>query len=294
MKQPPNERRPRQTDDDVSPLPAPTSRSVRPAAPKKEAPKAPSKARHALGTLQMIAGLLVVVTSSVAAAWGARHYMLTSPRFAVRTVLVSGNVRRSAEEIAQRGGIDVGANVFALDLEGASASILSDPWIARATATRKLPSTIEIAVVENEAHALVSIDSELYLASSDGVLFKKVTDADPFDLPVITGISTDKAVNDREGVELIVRRALDVVTELDRAGLAKRYPVQEVHVDKDGTLRVVIGKAAITLELGTAPFRGKIEQARRVIAELAARKADASVIFLDNEAHPERVVVRMR
>jgi cell division protein FtsQ len=28
--------------------------------------------------------------------------------------------------------------------------------------------------------------------------------------------------------------------------------------------------------------------------ELARRKANASVVFLDNDAHPERVVVRMR
>ena len=30
------------------------------------------------------------------------------------------------------------------------------------------------------------------------------------------------------------------------------------------------------------------------LGELASRHAQASVVFLDNEAHPERVVVRMR
>jgi hypothetical protein len=34
--------------------------------------------------------------------------------------------------------------------------------------------------------------------------------------------------------------------------------------------------------------------AERVIAELAAKGRTPGLVFLDNEAHPERVVVRMR
>lgn len=281
-------------DDEPSPLPGPTARSVRPPKAPPPSTEAPKPKGRWLSALQTLAGLVVVVGCSAAAAWGAQHYMTTSPRFAVRTVLVSGNARRTAEEIAERAGIAVGENVFAQDLDQASAAVLTDPWIARATATRKLPGTINVAVVEHEAHALVAIDGELYLATADGELFKKVSLGDPVDLPIVTGIAAEKVVQDRPGIAIAVRQALDVVTELERAGVAKRYPIQEVHVDKDGILVVVIGKAAITIQLGSAPFRGKIEQARRVLAEIAARKADASMIFLDNDAHPERVVVRMR
>lgn len=282
-------------DDEPSPVPGPTAHTVRP--PKGPAPakaEAPKPKSRVLSALQLLAGLVVVVACSGAAAWGARHYMTTSPRFAVRTVLVSGNARRTAPEIAERAGIAVGENVFSLDLDQATAAILSDPWIARATATRKLPGTINVAVVEHEVHALVAIGGELYLATADGELFKKFSDGDPVDLPIVTGLAPELVVKDRPGVAIAVREALEVVTELERAGIAKRYPIQEVHLEKDGTLAVVIGKAAITIQLGSAPFRGKIEQARRVLAEIAARKADASMIFLDNDAHPERVVVRMR
>ena len=46
--------------------------------------------------------------------------------------------------------------------------------------------------------------------------------------------------------------------------------------------------------LGGPPFRRKLEQAARVVAELDRRGAKAETIMLDNDARPERVVVRMR
>ena len=57
---------------------------------------------------------------------------------------------------------------------------------------------------------------------------------------------------------------------------------------------VILGREAIALYLGLPPYRDKIEQASRVLSEVARRKAQAQVVFLDNNAHPERVVVRMR
>ena len=58
---------------------------------------------------------------------------------------------------------------------------------------------------------------------------------------------------------------------------------------------MLLGKEAIAIHLGQPPYRGQDRPGRaRVLNEIARRKAAASVIFLDNVAHPERVVVRMR
>jgi cell division protein FtsQ len=55
-----------------------------------------------------------------------------------------------------------------------------------------------------------------------------------------------------------------------------------------------VGREAIALSLGQPPYRDKIEEASRILNEVARRRANAAVIFLDDDAHPERVVVRMR
>jgi cell division protein FtsQ len=236
----------------------------------------------------------VVVAASISVAWGARRYVTTSPRFAVRTVLVEGERRRSAGAVAEAAGVAVGKNIFALDLHHAGQLLAQDPWIERATVTRKLPSTVAISVVEREAYAAAVISGELYLATRDGDLFKKLGEDDPSDLPVVTGITAEQVARDRGGVILAVKRVLDVVEDFERTGIAKRYPVEELHLEKDGVLTVTIGKEAIALHLGMPPYRDKIEQGSRVLNEVARRKANAQVIFLDNDAHPERVVVRMR
>lgn len=271
---------------DDSPPPGPVSQSVRPPAKKPRS--------RVWSMLQLLAGVIVVLSASIAVAWGARRYITTSPRFSVRTVTVAGTQRRTAEQVATLAGIAIGKNVFAVDPPTAEAGILADPWIERAKVVRTLPGTIEISIAEREAHALCSVGGELYLVTRDGDLFKKTDGDDPIDLPVITGILPQQISKDRAGVVLANKRLLDVADDLGKVGVARRYPIQELHTNTDGSLVVTIGKEAILLHFGHPPYREKIEQAARVLNEVARRKASASVVFLDNDAHPERVVVRMK
>jgi cell division protein FtsQ len=282
-------------EGDDSPLPGSTTTTVRPPGPKARGPTAPARPPSRFGQgLKLTAGVCMVLAASISVAWAARRYVTTSPRFAVRTVLVEGERKRSATQVASAGGVAVGKNIFALDLAAAGQMLMQDPWIEKATVTRKLPSTISIAVVEREAAATVAIGGELYLATRDGELFKKLGPDDPSDLPLLTGFTAEQVARDRPGVVLAAKRTLDVAEDLDRSGINKRYPTQELHIEKDGSLVVTVGKEAISLHLGLPPYRDKIEQASRVLFEVAKRKANASVLFLDNNAHPERVVVRMR
>ncbi|MFO0592958.1 MAG: FtsQ-type POTRA domain-containing protein [Polyangiaceae bacterium] len=272
-----------------SPPPGPVSQSVRPPAPNTKKPKS-----RFFSTIQLLAGVLVVLSASVAVAWGARRYVTTSHRFAVRSVTVDGTQRRTAEEVATLAGVSIGKNIFSVDPARAEAGILADPWIEKAKVVRSLPGTVEIVVAEREAVALCTIGGELYLVTRDGDLFKKAEGDDPTDLPVITGVLPEQVAKDRAGVVLANKRVLDVAEDLNKVGIARRYPIQEMHTNTDGSLVVTIGKEAILLHFGQPPYRDKIEQAARVLNEVARRKASASVVFLDNNAHPERVVVRMK
>jgi cell division protein FtsQ len=281
-------------DGDDSPFPGPATTTVRPP-PQKASParRGPGPGRLAR-TAQLVGGIAIALTASIGVGWGLHRYVMTSPRFAVRTVLVDGAHRRAATTITSEGGIAVGQNIYSIDLAHAGALITQDPWIERATVTRKVPSTITISVVEREAAALTAVGGELYLVTRDGELFKKVGADDPSDLPVVTGILPTQVATDRRGVVLAVKRALDVAEELDRSGVSRRYPIEELHLEKDGSLTVTVGREAIALSLGQPPYRDKIEEASRILTEVSRRKANASVVFLDDDAHPERVVVRMR
>jgi cell division protein FtsQ len=274
---------------DDSPLPpsATSSASVRPSA-------APVNPRGAVALLRLAAGVAVVLSASVLVAWGARKYVLSTPRFAIRTVLIDGESHRSAARIAELGEITVGSNIFALSLGAAESAIAADPWIERVTVRRKLPSTVQVNVVEREARGLAAIGGDLYLVARNGELFKRLDTEDPADLPLVTGMTEEGIVRDRAGVVQTLKRALDLADDFDRTGITKRYPLQEIHIEKDNTVVATIGRDAIAVHLGLGPYRAKLDQVARILVEVTRRKANVSVLFVDNDAHPERVVARTR
>lgn len=249
--------------------------------------------KRAATIARAILGVALVVGLSGSAAYGARHYVTTTPRFAVKDIVVSGNARRSVDDVANEAGIAKGANVFSLDLDRARAQLLADPWIHDASLARRLPGTVCIQVTERDAAALVAL-GDTYLASRDGEIFKRLEPGDPTDLPVVTGLSPDSVAEDRDGAVHSIRRALDLAAEYDRSSMAQRLPLAEVHLADDGAFSLVVGKGGLSLTLGGPPFHRKLDQAARVVAELEHRGAKPDSIMLDNEARPERVVVRVR
>jgi cell division protein FtsQ len=257
------------------------------------APRAPGRTARVLAAMRTALGVVLVVGASGAVAWVARRHVLTSPRFAVTDVEVVGNDRRPADAITSESGIAVGANVFALDLDAARARLLADPWIADATLARRLPGTILVQVTERKPAAIVAL-GETFLATPEGEPFKRLEPGDPVDLPLVTGLRAEDVADDREGAMRTIRRAVDLAVEYDRGPMAKRAPLEEVHVQPDGAFALVVGHAATELVLGGPPFRRKLDEAARVLAELDRRGAKADTVMLDNDARPERVVVRMR
>ena len=249
-----------------------------------------------------VIGFVMVVGIGGTVAWGARHYVKTSPRFAVSEIVTTGAKRRSPDELASIAGIAKGQNVFATDLDRARARLINDPWVSEATLARQLPGTIFLRVVEREAGGIVATNDGsakaagggTYVVTREGAIIKRLETGDPTDLPIVTGVVLQHLMHDREGATRTVRRALDLAADYEHTPLARRSPLEEVHVEANGEMTLVIGKSAVALHMGSPPYRRKLEQALRVVAELDRRGAKPDSIMLDNEARPDRVVVRMR
>jgi cell division protein FtsQ len=266
------------------------------ASPTKDPVKTAARSARwaaALRIARTTVGFVLILGVSLGVAWGARRYVNTSPRFAVRETVVDGTVRRSKETILQEGGIAVGDNVFAIDLDAARRKLEADPWIAEATLARRLPDTILVQVKERDAAAVVAL-GESYLVSRDGEVFKKLEPGDPSDLPIITGIDPDGLARDREGTTRTLQHALDLAGDYAQSSLATKHSLQELHVDGSGNMTLVVGTGGVSLALGAPPYRRKLEQAWRVLVELDRRGVKPDAVLLDNEARPERVVARVK
>lgn len=265
----------------------PSSSSVEPE--RSEAPKTPSRVS---AFMRSFFGFVTIVGVAIGTAYAAKKYVTTSPRFAVQQIVVSGVKRSTPEKIASESNVNVGDNVFLLDLDRSRKKLESDPWIARATFTRRLPGTVTIDVEERQAAILVAA-GDMWIASPSGETFKKLEPGDPDDLVVLTGIEPDTLVSDPQGVRKIVRRALDLEGDYGMSPLAARAPLQEIHVGTGG-ISIVIGKSGLELVLGNPPYRSKLDRAARVMNELDRRGAKAEALLLDNDARPDRVVARLR
>jgi len=245
-------------------------------------------------TLKLSVGVAVVLSISVAIAWGAHRYAVSTPRFGIKEIDVAGNRHHSADRLARLAGIEKGQNLFALDTDVAEQKLLESPWVRRAKVGRKLPGTLRIEVEERVAACVALLDGSLYLVTPEGEPFKVVEPKDPSNLPVLTGVTgRDLAVDRARAVERLAS-GLEILQEYQAIPMSRAFPAEEVHLRADGTVVMTVGQRGMTLRLGRGPYRQKLLMAARIVGKLQPGGQLPGILFLDNEAHPERVVVRMR
>jgi cell division protein FtsQ len=247
-----------------------------------------------LSGLRLIAGLVVVVVASAAVAYSLHRYALTTTRFGIKTLELEGAKRLSPDQIRALAGIEIGKNLFSFDTRVAEEKLLHDPWVRSARVVRKLPSILRVEITERDAAAVAVLGDRPFLVTSEGEPFKEVKPDDPTDLPLLTGVSAAEWARDRVGAEERFRTGVDLLRQYDRLGMARVHPAQEVSLANTGHTVLTVGRQGIALELGRAPFARKLAMAADVVGELSAKGRTPGIVFLDNEAHPERVVVRMR
>jgi cell division protein FtsQ len=247
-----------------------------------------------VSALRLGFGLALVIGTSVSVAYSVRHYALTSPRFSIQEVNLQGGKRVSPEQARDRAGVVLGSNVFALDTAQAEKKLLENPWISEARVTRDLPRALRIEIKEREPAALAVFGDRLYLVTADGEPFKQLAPGDPADFPLITGASVDGMSRDRPRELDRVRIGLEVLEQYSRVPLSKTQPAQEVHLADSGDVVLTAGKEGITFELGKDGYRRKLLMGEQVVAEMRRKGRSPGIVFLDNQAHPERVVVRMK
>jgi cell division protein FtsQ len=236
-------------------------------------------------------GLLVALAGALALAFGAHRYALATPRFALVNVEIEGERRLAQGEILTLGGVELGKNLLALDLDRVEKALGSSPWIRAVRVERRLPGTLSIELEEREPRALVLRQGELHLVSERGEPFKAWVEGDPRDFPIISGAESsgpEGATENRlqEGVKLL--------DDYAHTTLGASLSAEELHFSAQGEAVLTVGREGVELYLGLPPFRDKLNRAERVVLEAKSLGGLPGAVFLDSRAHPERVVVRAR
>lgn len=248
----------------------------------------------AMTVTKMVLGVALILGSVLGIAWGVFHYAKTTPRFALTDIAVEGTRRLSRDDILAAAGLKLGENLFSLDVEAAQRALTQSPWVKQAKVTRQLPNRVLVQVHERQAQASLLANGKTFLVDETGQPFKEVGIGDPHDLALITGLSLDAFAHEPELEHERLRGVLALIREYEHLGIAQAYPAEEAHLDASGAVTLSVGSNGIALHLGHAPFKQRLLRAERVLTRALRQGGTPSVVFLDNEAHPERVVVRLQ
>ena len=191
--------------------------------------------------------VIVALGSSL---WLGYRFVTTSERFAIATIEVRGATQLSPEAIREALPVKVGDNLFVSDLDTVTAMVRRDPWIRTARAHRMLPDTLVLEIEEHVAAALVQLGHELYLVDATGHPFKRAQLAlgEGADLPIVTGLSKERARSAPDETAELVVRALGVLERW--RGNALRPEISEVHVDPHHAITLRTYDRGVAIQLG--------------------------------------------
>src|SRR3954470_24004598 len=96
--------------------------------------------------------LLAAATAMVAFGFGGQKAFLwaqQSDRFGLEHVNVRGANRASDSELLKLTGLQLGQNLLQLDVAAVEHAFASHPWVKSAHVKRRLPNTLDVALVEH-------------------------------------------------------------------------------------------------------------------------------------------------
>lgn len=195
---------------------------------------------------------------------------LEGPWLTVQHVAVRGNQRLSTGDVA--GLVDdlKGENILLTDLGRWRERLLASSWVAEVSLRRRLPSTIEIDVVERQPVGMARLQSELYLVDATGAVIDQFGPryAD-CDLPVVDGLlvsGRSGVAIDPQRIQLVAQLLADVRTRPQLAAL-----VSQVDVSDPGDVHVILDGDSAVVRLGAEDFVKRLESYLQLKAALLQR-----------------------
>ena len=170
--------------------------------------------------------LLLALVGTAYAAWRGAVYVrelafARNPRFTIREIRIAEGRIKTADMIREYfayKGVTEGANLFGFDLTTFRDEYLAyNPVVRQLTIRRRLPDTLEVAVVERQPLARLG-QRDTLVCDREGFMFR--LSAGLHELPVIIG-NTDPLLAPGRTVEGLTRAAVDVLAACEdpRLGL---------------------------------------------------------------------------
>ena len=190
-----------------------------------------------------VAGIATLVVSGFSA-YIVAHYLYTSPRFAVRSVLVPELNRVEDTHVYNKAALPDSVNIFSVDLDAVRERVEGLKWVQFATVQRVLPDTISIRIVERTPVGLALIEGEVFQFDAQAQLLNRDRGVGAV-FPILEGLTTEDLELNRKKVDLYLR----IMEELNG-----KDSLSEIHINDDMEVSVVSQDEPILVNLGSERF----------------------------------------
>ena len=201
---------------------------------------------------------------------------LSTPIFKLEDVSFKGIKRVSQAQLLQKGGLDNGVNLLALNLSEVKKNMEATPWVKNVFLHRELPNKLQVVVTEQQPIFLVLVQQDLYYLNDEGLLFQKSEIKDGASIPLLTGLEKKDWTPTGQLKPSILQELVSLQRVLSQ-GRDPFYPnkLSEIHYDPDCGFSLFTIERGIRITLGKEEIPERIKRLERVWAELEKRPNQA-------------------
>ena len=179
---------------------------------------------------------------------GAKRLFFQNPDYQVKTIELQTDGTLQREQVLKAAGLHESANIFSVNLARVRDRIQQLPQADEVEIVRKLPSEIDIHIVERKPVAWITSEMEItdpfasdaaFLVGARGVLMKqKKLLPEYLGLPLIVGCSGDSLEAGKTLESPEAKTALELVRLTESSFLQTRFQIREIDISKSYCLLV--------------------------------------------------------
>ena len=205
--------------------------------------------RSAMGFSGKLAVAVVLCGAGyIGAREAAKRLFFENPEYHVQTIELQTDGTLQREQVLQAANLHEGPNIFSVNLAKVRDRIQQLPQADEVEVVRKLPSEIDIHIVERKPVAWITSETEItdpfasdtaFLVGTRGVLMKqKKLLPEYLGLPLILGCSTESLEAGKTLESSEAKTALELLRLTESSFLQMRFQIREIDISKNYCLLV--------------------------------------------------------
>lgn len=218
-------------------------------------------------------------------------FILSSPLFNIKNIEVKGNSELSKEKIIGISTLHLNSNIFKFNNMIVKEKLKENAYIESVEVTRKLPSTVQIAVKEREAKYMLQFaDSYVYI-NNQGYMLEISNER--LNLPILIGFTTDLS-NIKAGnrIDVADLKKMDMVIKIYEAARSNGLGelVTKIDISNDKNYAIILETEGKKVYLGDcSELNTKILYLKSI---LETQKGKSGELFLNIDLNSQNAYFR--